>query len=280
MESRLMMISLPIVDTNIAAPQGLNKRTSLERITLAVSPEQLGTLSISLREIMRRISNLPADTAVLGLGKDGLPLLFDLRDPRPGSILILGDKFSGKTKLLQTIALSLILRNQAEQVQFAVLCGKPEQWQHMAHANPKYFRCLHSNFERSAATTILEMCDLVEARQHGEAIDHSLLFIIDGMDTVPHMDFGIRMNFEWLLKEGPAMRVWPIAALDSESAMQQLRWVNCFRTRLIGSILKPEYGRNLSLSHDLKPFDLFPGSQFAVRLNRSWLIFSLPTSDA
>ena len=242
-----MMISLPIVDTNIAAPQGLNKRTSLERITLAVSPEQLGTLSISLREIMRRISNLPADTAVLGLGEDGLPLLFDLRDPRPGSILILGDKFSGKTKLLQTIALSLILRNQAEQVQFAVLCGKPEQWQHMAHANPKYFRCLHSNFERSAATTIPEMCDLVEARQHGEAIDHSFVHH-RWMDTVPHMDFGIRMNFEWLLKEGPAMRVWPIAALDSESAMQQLRWVNCFRTRLIGSILKRVWSKFVALA--------------------------------
>lgn len=268
------MIALPIVDTQKTEFQVAETPTA--RITMAVSPEKLGSTAFSLRQIHARITDLPAETAVLGLGEDGLPLLFDLRDPRPGPVLVLGDKFSGKTRLLQTIVQSLILRNRAGQVQFAVLSGRPEQWQALQQTRRDYFRCLHSNYERAAATTILELCDLVEARQHGEAIDRSILFILDGMDTVPYMDFGIRMNFEWLLKEGPAARVWPLATLDSESAMQQLRWVNRFRTRLIGAIAKPDYGRDLALSNDMQPADLIPGSQFAVRLNRNWLIFYLP----
>ncbi len=272
------MIALPIVDTQRTEFQVAEAPAA--RLTMAVSPEQLGSTALNLRQIHARISDLPAETAVLGLGEDGLPLLFDLRDPRPGPVLVLGDKFSGKTRLLQTIVQSLILRNRASQVQFAVLSGKPEQWQALQQTRRDYFRCLHSNYERAAAATILELCDLVEGRQHGQEIDRSILFILDGMDTVPYMDFGIRMNFEWLLKEGPAVRVWPLATLDSESAMQQLRWVNRFRTRLIGAIAKAGHGRDLALSYELKPADLIPGSQFAVRLNRNWLVFSLPETSA
>jgi hypothetical protein len=268
------MIALPIVDTKKTEFRVADAPTA--RLTMAVRPDELAGAAFSLRQIHARISDLPAETAVLGLGEDGLPLLFDLRDPRPGPILVLGDKFSGKTRLLQTIVQSLILRNRAAQVQFAVLSGKPEQWQALQQARRDYFRCLYSNYERAAAATILELCDLVEARQNGEPIDRSILFLLDGMDTVPYMDFGIRMNFEWLLKEGPAARVWPLAALDSESAMQQLHWVNRFRTRLIGAIARPDYGRDLVLSNDINPADLLPGSQFAVRLNRNWLVFNLP----
>jgi hypothetical protein len=271
------MIALPIVDTR--KPEFQIAEAPPAQITMAVSSEQSGCADFSLRQIHARIRDLPAEIAVLGLGEDGLPLLFDLRDPRPGPILVLGDKFSGKTRLLQTIVQSLILRNRPGQVQFAVLSGKPNQWQALNQIRRDYFLCLHSNYERAAATAILELCDLVEARQHGEAIDRSILFILDGMDTVPYMDFGVRMNFEWLLKEGPAVRVWPLATLDSESAMQQLRWVNRFRTRLIGAIAKPGYGSDLTLSNEMRPAELIPGSQFAVRLNRNWLIFNLPRSE-
>ncbi len=272
------MIALPIVDTHKTEFQVAEAPAA--RAAAAVRPRREGGASFTLRQLHARISDLPAETAVLGLGLDGLPLLFDLRDPRPGPILVLGDKFSGKTRLLQTVVQSLILRNRPSQVQFAVLSGRPEMWQTLQQTRRDYFHCLYSNYERAAAAAILEMCDLVEARRHGEEIDRSILFLLDRMDTIPYMDFGIRMNFEWLLKEGPAVRVWPLAALDSESAVQQLRWVNRFRTRLIGAIAKPGYGRDLALSTDIKPADLIPGSQFAVRLNRSWLIFNLPDSDS
>lgn len=271
-----MMIELPIVDTKKTDLQFVENPLAMKSVQMGISPEQLAFQSLTLEEILKQISNLPAETAVLGLGEDGVPLLFDLRDARPGPILVLGDKFCGKTQLLLNLAESLIRRNQSNEVQFAVLSGKPEQWKDLNRANPEYFLHLHSNYEHSAATTILELCDLVEARQHGQAIDRSVVFILDGMDTVPYMDFGIRMNFEWLLKEGPALRVWPLASLDSESALQQMHWVNRFRTRLIGSISQEGRGRELSLSNEMKPAELIPGQQFAVRLNRTWLKFHLP----
>jgi len=173
-----MMIALPIVDTKKNEFQATEAPAA--RIAMAFDTEHPGGTAFSLREIHARISDLPAETAVLGLAEDGLPLLFDLRNPRPGSIMLLGDKFSGKTRALQTIVQSLILRNRAEQVQFVVLSGKPEQWQPFMQTGTGYFRCLYCNYERAAANTILEMCDLVEARQHGGTIDRSILFILDG----------------------------------------------------------------------------------------------------
>lgn len=274
------MVALPIVDTRKTDYQVAERRIQRLPLHMGIRPEQLAVPVFSLTEMLEQIPNLPAATALLGFGQDGYPLLFDLRDPRPGPILVVGDKFSGKTRLLKTIALSLIARNQPDEVQFAVLSGRPEQWKHIRGANEGYFSRLHTNYERAAATTILEMCDLVEARQNGEAIDRAVVFLVDGLDTVAYMDFGVRMNFEWLLKCGPKVQVWTIAALDTESALRQTHLVNFFRTRLVGSIHNRNGGRELALSNDLNPADLIPGSQFAVRLQRAWLKFTLPEIDA
>lgn len=65
---------------------------------------------------------IPADgalTTVLGLDSVGMPVQLDLN--RAGHVLLAGDSASGKTALLQTIAVSLALANRPERLQFLAI---------------------------------------------------------------------------------------------------------------------------------------------------------------
>src|SRR5215211_3140811 len=60
----------------------------------------------SLDEVLADYSPIPYGSLFLGVASDNLPVLLDLHDPVPGPILITADPGTGKTTMLQTIALA------------------------------------------------------------------------------------------------------------------------------------------------------------------------------
>lgn len=67
---------------------------------------------------------LPTSTALLGLTDDGLPLLARLASPQVAHILVAGTTGSGKSVLLRTIALSLLLTHTSEELRMIFLDPK------------------------------------------------------------------------------------------------------------------------------------------------------------
>jgi S-DNA-T family DNA segregation ATPase FtsK/SpoIIIE len=65
------------------------------------------------RQLRDKDGASPPMTAVLGLAEDGAPLLIRLPSPDVAHILVAGSTGSGKTALLQTVALSLAMANPA-----------------------------------------------------------------------------------------------------------------------------------------------------------------------
>lgn len=70
------------------------------------------------------VDEVPPVTAVLGLGDDGAPLLIRLPSPDVAHVLVAGTTGSGKTVLLQTIILSLVVLNGPGQVRMVLLDPK------------------------------------------------------------------------------------------------------------------------------------------------------------
>ncbi len=58
----------------------------------------------SLTDSLSELGPLPREALLLGLAADGLPVLLNLHDPRPGPLLVAADPGAGKTALLQMIA--------------------------------------------------------------------------------------------------------------------------------------------------------------------------------
>lgn len=275
-ERQVTMIELSITDPKQKTPIDLLPGSSCTvadgDVKFPASRRQLFTI----KDLISQTPALPVQTAILGRTMENVPVLFDLNDPKPGAILIVADRFSGKTALLKTIAHSLRMTNRPYEVGFHILSGRPEQWktEHSVHGD--YFKTVSSNYQRTAADTILAACDLVESRQNKHLAGPAQILMMDGMDTLPLMDADIRLNFEWLLQEGPAVQVWPIVSVESETAVQNQHWVNLFRTRLAGFMHDSKSARLLSLIPQLDFTTFERGRQFAVRIGRSWLQFLTP----
>src|SRR5690242_6059651 len=60
----------------------------------------------TLNEVLTEFGSMPVEALFLGVASDGLPVLLNLFDSTPGPLLISGDAGTGKTALLQSIAVA------------------------------------------------------------------------------------------------------------------------------------------------------------------------------
>ena len=79
---------------------------------------------VTLLNLLPGVGSLPEATALLGLTDEGVPLLARLSSPEVAHILIAGTTGSGKSVLLKTIALSLILTHRPDALR--IMCLDPK----------------------------------------------------------------------------------------------------------------------------------------------------------
>ncbi len=272
------MISLPIVD--IPARQKDQLTVELPRLSSHGHPlpSSKSIPEYRLSEYLNTLLPLPLRTGFLGLDSDENPLLFDLMDPRPGSILIVADREAGKMRLVKTLLYSLIFANPAYEIQFSLISARISQWKLEYDRYKPYFSHFTNNYDRPAGSAILDEADRVESRQHGRNEGECRILIVDGFDTLPYMDFDVRLNFEWLLEEGPFYEIWPIVIMDSRTAAEEKKWVEKFKTRVIGHMKDNRLASSLSNLPDLSASSLLSGREFVVKIGSREQHFYLPKS--
>ncbi len=267
------MLQIPIIRSE-SKPAGLHPALNWKlnhQAAANTAPE-----SYRLSDLLGRLPKIPKRTGVLGQSADGMPLLFNLTDSRPGSLLVMADRFSGKTTLLKTLAVSLARQNKPEDVRFVVISAKPDEWAEEEARYGAHFMNITSNVESAAVDLIYHLGDLVEGRQNGGHVGTAYVLLFDGMDTLPHMDFDLRANFEWLVRFGARQQVWTVASLDPASMIEQRHYADLFRTRVTGTINDPKVASRL-LSPPLQKLAAEGiNRRFSVRLQQNWLQFYLP----
>lgn len=234
----------------------------------------------SLTELIKKVPGAPKRTAILGETIDGLPLLFNLKDPRPGSLLLVADRQSNKTSLMKVLSASLAQLNRPEEVRFAVITARPDEWRELETRYPGHFMNIVAKDDPQAEDLIYHLCDLTEARQNGMHVGTAYVLFNDGMDSLAHMDVDVRKNFEWLVRCGAQQQIWPVASLDSKGYLTNNRVAELFRTRIIGAVADRQTAERL-LPPRFHQNSAPDGSQrFTVRIHQHWLQFTLPNSLA
>jgi hypothetical protein len=121
-EMPLEMAALPTkaIEYDLQEKLGVAAQVSQGEGRLRVAVERPSP-PVDLLTLMQqyKIPATGALTAVLGLDSAGMPVQLDLT--RAGHVLIAGGAASGKTALLQTIAVSLALANSPERLQFLAI---------------------------------------------------------------------------------------------------------------------------------------------------------------
>jgi tRNA A37 threonylcarbamoyladenosine biosynthesis protein TsaE len=226
----------------------------------------------SLASVLAESSPLPREAIFLGQAEDDLPVLLNLYDPIPGPILIAGDRGTGKTTLLQTIARAADLLHPPSEVQYCVVTPHPEEWIDLQNGRDN--AGIHSINDESAAELLQSLVTWAHNNKGGS---QSILLLIEDLEAVTRLDERSLQNLRWLLLRGSSRRVWLFLTLTAGRAASLTDWLGMFRTRLFSRVEDAQTAKlltgNFTLGH------LTPGSRFALREGNKLLVFWLPSMD-
>ncbi len=225
-----------------------------------------------LSEVLAEISPLPRGSTFLGMANDGLPVLLNLLDPRPGPLLIAGDRGSGKTKLLQVVSQSIAHVPASYNIRYVVLTNYPDEWRTTQFCNCEG---VLSMTDPASAGYLAKLAKWAHAGQSDPQI---FVLLIDDFETLLSLN-EIRQYMRWLLLRGPSHQVWPFITLNSERVESLASWLGGFRTRLFGHIEDSQTSRILAGTSESHFKDLLLGSQFSMKEGESWLPFWIPRLD-
>ena len=228
----------------------------------------------TLRSVIADASPLPPETLFLGLAEDGLPVLLNLNDSIAGPILIIGDKASGKTSLLQMIASTAELLYIPSKVQYAVITQYPNEWINLQKNSNNVG--VYTTQDNSAQELLQS---LVTWAHNNKSEKQSILLLIDDLEVLTKLNQKAEQNLRWLLLRGPSRHVWPILTVNASQAHNIEAWLGFFRTRLFGRIQDAQVSQFITGHSDKLLNELTAGSQFTMLEGNNWLNFWTPGID-
>jgi len=240
------------------------------REDMSALPFQGKTISSTMSRTLAQIGPLPREALFLGVAEDGLPVLLNLYDPAPGSLLITGDADSGKTAFLQSVARLLTQTHQPEDLQYGVITSRPDEWTEIKTKS----HCVGVFPVEHDGTKNLIHSMAVWAHENRKS-QQSLLLMIDDLQAVARLDIEVLQNLRWLLSHGPSRRVWPIITMDADSYGQGTSWIPIFRTRIFGQIKNERVASALGGDKNSALGQLEAPKQFSLRENDAWVRFHL-----
>jgi hypothetical protein len=190
----------------------------------------------SLHEVLTKSAGIPAHTVILGVVEDGLPVLLDLYDPTPGSILIVGDERQQELDLLRSALASVIQRNTPRGVQFIVFSHLPEAWRQWVGEYGWDRYCL--DVVGADTPAALEWIDLLSGwaieRQANLRSGPPVMILFDTLSFMTRLADETREELEDLIQNGPRGQFWPVAAVSTALANSLGRQLDVFKTRIVG----------------------------------------------
>jgi hypothetical protein len=233
----------------------------------------------NLQGIIEDIGPLAPYSIVIGGCDDRSHLFMDLNDPAPGSLLIIGDDRSGRSRLLTSILYSSAVLNSPRRVRYALLAPDLTGLDYLIQ-RPHCYKA-QTTGTSEAIDMIYELAEIADYRRNNQITGSVIILALDDLACLlTTMDDEMVEQLRWLITVGPGVQIWTIATLNSEDvALIDPAFLNQFGTRLIGSVGKAEIVDYLCGADDPKPEVVIAGAQFTVLFNEDWVKFWIPAVE-
>jgi hypothetical protein len=273
-----MSTSNILVNTTKTDYRGLTGlRTHMRRDIFVTPKPRSSSRMITVGKLLSPVKPVPKGSILLGKCKDDLPFLMQLTDPVMGAILIGGDAACGKTHQLQVMVDSAMRLNAPHDFQVSILTHKPYEWRSFWRASDedRYLYQIKAWYDPSAEELIEGLVHLAEVRREGERQGAGIFLVPDDFNFVEDLSYEAQVNLHWLLAYGAQSGIWIAAAIKANYAERFRYWIDCFRTRIVGSMGDSGDADILSCRNDSLANTLQSG-YFRVWTGTEWLSYSLP----
>jgi hypothetical protein len=263
-----------LITSQLAAALEVNQRTAGE------SQKDQAVWSTGpmpdLQAVLGVLAPLPSGSALLGICDDGLPLLLDLKNPSPGSLLLVGDLSPANRNLLRLILASIVLLHDPGEVDLHLVTDRPETYRRLLDV-PGAVR-IHSPYDPQLPELIRDFACRANQRLSGRQTARIAVLGIEDLETVVSQLSEDRLSeLAWLASTGPMEGSWVLAGLDA-AHFGELDPVlfQAFRTRLVGSSADRKTGEYLSGLPAAVGSSLDPGVGYCVKFAGDLIRFWLP----
>ena len=239
-------------------------------------PTPVRDTKLSLSGLLDRLSPLPPYSALIGMCEDGLPFLLDLSDTSPGSILIIADEHSGKTRLLQTILASACTLTPPERVACTVITPNPGEFEGLE--GMENCRAVLSAYDRAASGLVVELAELADQRIYGRNTGSVEILAIDDLAAfVQTNDHEVNCYLKWLIAHGSQGAVWPISAIKTNQLWRIREGIyEAFGTCFIGRVSSSQLPSGLGTP----PPQLEIPGVFSTLMEDEWIHFWVPERNS
>lgn len=197
---------------------------------------------VTLDAIMKALKPLPVATVALGLTSAGAPLAARLSSPDVAHILVAGTTGSGKSILLRSAAMSLILGNRSDVTRIAIIDPKGRTF-------PRNFSAPHliqpvQTDQEEAADLLKKFVGEMERRDLENTHMPRIVIFIDELVDLLMVGNGIEEDLERLMQRGRESGIHIFAATQrpQASVLSGLIRAN-FPLRLVGRVVSPADAR-------------------------------------
>ena len=234
----------------------------------------------SLEQVLARLRSIPEYSILIGAAQDGSPIMINLSNSSAGSLLILGDPASGKTKLMSSILASACLINSPRRFRFGWITYQPGELGWLGRQQHAYQ--VAAPYTDKTYQLVKELVDLLGQRRNGRQSGPAVILAIDGLDElIASLDDELLDLLLWLIANGPAYRIWTVATLDARREnLVEPEVLEQFGTWLVGFMASLPTGDLFSTPKYRKriqsPDRLVAGAQFGVLAESDWVQFWVP----
>lgn len=237
-----------------------------------------GDFRITLQQLMDEIGPLPPCSIVIGGCEDGMHFYLALDDPRPGSILLIGDRGCGKRRLIESVLTSAVKLNPPRRLRYALLSGNLSRFNGFTRSAHCY-TALEPGIE--ACDLINELTDVFAQRWAGQGSGSPILLVVDDLTQARNvLDERSFEDLVWLIQHGPQAHIWPVVTLHAEDFPATDEYVlDAFGTYLLGRIHSQETAQAFTGAGETFAGELKAGAQFSVLFDDQWIMFWVPETD-
>lgn len=232
----------------------------------------------SFDTLIKQYPNIPESTAILG--KTGnMPILFDLDDPRPGSILLINDHLPSMRKFQTVILKSTISNSHPTNFQFVIISHYPEKWMDLIEEfDPEFSYCagISGDYENSTEDWILFLSKKAEERLTRKNYGPAVILLIDDFEQISKLDLHVRINLDWLIKHGAASRIWILCGLDIQKNPEGIDKIKTFKTRIYGQIQTHAQSALNEFIPKRELEKLNSDQNFVTKIGSNWVHFWAP----